>query len=97
MKKKFFSIVFLVLFIFIIVSCSISFFYKWFIYPQNFIVSEIDYKNNIVYIETPTGFIYSFYGVDDWLVGDHCSAIMFDNYTKNIIDDKIVSVKYCGF
>ena len=48
MKKKIFSIIFSVVFIFIIASCSISFFYKWFVYPQNFIVSEIDYRNNIV-------------------------------------------------
>lgn len=97
MKKIIISIICSTVIILSVINCSMPLFYRWFCYPQCFIVSEIDYKNNIVYIETPTGFIYSFYGVDDWFVGDHCSAIMFNNYTKNIIDDKIVSVKYCGF
>lgn len=97
MKKIIISIICSVIIILGVINCSMSFFYKWFCYPQSFIVSDIDYKNNIVYIATPTGFIYSFYNVDDWIIGDHCAAIMFNNYTKYIIDDKIISVKYCGF
>ena len=65
-------------------------------YPKSFVVDELDFQKDIVYIKDSLGFIYFFYGTEDWQTGDNCAAIMFNNHTENIFDDKIIDVKYCG-
>ena len=68
------------------------------IYPQTFIVSDIDKANDIVYLETPSGMIYTWQGVEDWMIGDIASAIMNNNKThQNITDDKIIKLQYAGY
>lgn len=65
-------------------------------YPQAYIVTEVDYATDMVEITSTTGFVYTFYGTEDWIVGDLCSCIMFDNGTENITDDIIVTCRYSG-
>lgn len=64
------------------------------VYPLTMKVVEVDTEADLVTAETYLGFMYAFYGVDDWQVGDCCSCIMFDNYTPEIMDDEIVQVAY---
>ena len=67
------------------------------IYPQTFIVYEIDREYDIIYLTTSTGFDYIWEGVEDWHAGDMASAIMNDNGTKNITDDEILTLRYTGY
>ena len=57
-------------------------------------VTDIDLDNDIVYVENWNGNVYSFYGVEDWFVGDYCSLVMGNNYTADITDDTIISIRY---
>ena len=67
------------------------------IYPATMQVTDIDYNNDVVTIETATGFTYEFYGAEDYTKGDLVSCIMFSNGTADITDDMILSVRYSGF
>lgn len=68
------------------------------IYPDAMVVDEIDKENDIVYIKTCAGNIYSFYGVEDWMVGDIVAVIMSDNGTpETITDDIIITTRYAGY
>lgn len=64
------------------------------LYPLSGTVSEIDRKNDLVTFETSSGFLFSFYGVEDWEIGDGVSAIMYDAGTEKIFDDVIISARY---
>lgn len=64
-------------------------------YPQTMIVTEV--KNNVVTIETATGYQYQFEGAEDWEVGDFCSCIMNSKGTETIFDDEIVQTRYSGW
>ncbi len=66
------------------------------IYPATMIAT--DAKNDIVTLETSTGYVYQFEGVEDYADGDLITCIMFDNFTPNDIkDDVIISHRYSGF
>lgn len=67
------------------------------LYPMMCVVTEVDYATDIVTIVNFTGFIYQFYGCEDWDVDDICSCIMSDNGTPPIFDDEVISVKYDGW
>lgn len=68
------------------------------IYPQTFIIDEIDEQNDLVYLATFSGFVYIWEGVDDWQVGDIGAAIMYNNNTPDdITDDYIMVLEYSGF
>lgn len=67
------------------------------LYPQSFRVASVDYDADIVTLETSTGFLYQFGGVEDWQPGDYCGAIMDDRGTAEIMDDIIFSLRYTGF
>lgn len=67
------------------------------VYPQTTIVTEVDYKSDLVTISTFTGVEYQFYGCEDWYVGDICSVIFCDNGTSTIYDDIIISTRYSGY
>ena len=56
-----------------------------------------DTSNNIVTMETATGYTYSFDVVEDWQVGDIATVMMHDNCTTDIADDVILHVTYSGF
>ncbi len=66
-------------------------------YPQTFIVSEIDEEADLVYLETFSGMVYTWEGVEDWQVSDIAAAIMNDNGTETITDDIIKQLKYTGY
>lgn len=66
------------------------------IYPQAYIVTDVNYETDVVEITSPTGFTYEFTGTEDWTVGDLCACLMYSNYTTNITDDTIITVRYAG-
>ena len=59
-------------------------------------VADIDCENDTVYAMDGSGHVWGFYGVDDWVVGDWASLILYDNNTPIIYDDVIVRVTYGG-
>lgn len=67
------------------------------IYPQSGIVTNVDYKNNIVTFQTFSGIEYQFNDCDDWIINDCVSCIMFTNYTDNVYDDIIIKYEYDGY
>ena len=61
-------------------------------------ITEIDEENNIITVTCGNGNMFSFYNTDgDWMLGDLCSLIMYDNGTEIVHDDKVVSVRYGGY
>lgn len=58
------------------------------------VFTVVDTNGDIVYIEDCTGNIFSFYGGDDWYVGDKCSCVMDNNCTASIKDDIVLSAHY---
>lgn len=81
-----FCFLFVILFICYCINCF---------YLQILTVTEIDYINDVVYIKTSEGFMYSFKGASDWIIGDKIAAIMFNKFSQDIKDDLIIKVKYC--
>ena len=67
------------------------------IYPQTAIVTEVNYTDDLVTVETFTGFQFSFEGCEDWMEGDCASLIMDDNGTDKIFDDLIIMARYSGW
>lgn len=65
------------------------------LYPMSATVSEV--KGNVVTVTNFNGIKYQFFGAEDWAVGDICAAIMNDNGTESVYDDKISAVRYCGW
>lgn len=65
-------------------------------YPLTTIVTEINPEIDVVSITDNNGFVWQFYGVEDWEEGDICSVIMNDNGTETIFDDIIVTTRYGG-
>ena len=65
-------------------------------YPLTTIVTEINPEIDVVSITDNNGFVWQFYGVEDWEEGDVCSVIMNDNGTETIFDDIIVTTRYGG-
>lgn len=66
------------------------------IYPNCGVVSELDYKQDIVYFTDSTDNIWGFYGIEDWQIGDIVTVIMDDMDTMMIYDDEIIMMVYCG-
>lgn len=64
------------------------------IYPTT--MQVIDVSNDLVTMETATGFVYQMQA-DDYEKGDLVSCIMFSNGTTNITDDIILAARYSGF
>ena len=67
------------------------------IYPETAKVVEVDYDTDTVTVETFTGFLFTFYGCEDWMVGDCASLIMEDNGTELVYDDEIIMAQYGGW
>lgn len=67
-------------------------------YPQTMVVTHVNEYIDSVTIETATGYQYSFWGIEDYQIGDVVAVTMNDNATENdITDDKIVEVRFSGF
>lgn len=67
------------------------------LYPQTFMVISVDNYENLVTIKDFNGNIWQFYGAEDWIENDICSAIMDNRGTKSIFDDEVISVRYSGW
>lgn len=67
------------------------------IYPLTAKVTEVNYDDDTVTVETFTGLLFSFEGCEDWAEGDCASLIMDDNGTEKIFDDEIVMAQYCAW
>ena len=67
------------------------------IYSLTTVVVDVDYENNRVYCKDFNGEVWCFNGCEDWIEGDIASMVMFDNGSKIIYDDEIISIKYCGW
>lgn len=65
-------------------------------YPLTAIVTETNPEIDVVTITNNSGFVWQFYGVEDWEEGDICSVIMNDNGTETILDDIIITTRYGG-
>ena len=64
------------------------------IYPLLTTVTEVDRNKDLVTVEDNNGFIWQFYGAEDWEEGDLCNCIMDTKGTEKIFDDEIIQVKY---
>ena len=60
-------------------------------------VVGLDRENDIVTVETASGFLFAFEGCSDYCEGDYVSAIMHTNGTPGIKDDYFVTVHYSGW
>lgn len=66
------------------------------IYSQTYIVTDVNHEQDIVTIESCTGYTYEFIGTEDYMQGDIVSCIMYNNQTDNITDDVILNIRYSG-
>lgn len=67
------------------------------LYPMTAIVTELDSEDDIIYVTTATGNEFTFFGCEDYYIGDYVSLIMWDNGTSSVYDDEILEVRYSGF
>lgn len=65
-------------------------------YPEVGKIVKVDEKNDIVYVQTALGHVFSFYGIEDLYVGDLLGMLMKDNGTEIVYDDEIVDITYRG-
>lgn len=67
------------------------------IYPQVFVVSEVNYEDNTILLVdcNEEGWIWE--GIEDYDIGDIVASIIDDNETETIYDDIIVMVRYAGY
>ena len=67
------------------------------LYPETARVVDLDYDADVVTVETFNGFLFSFYGCEDYCEGDGVALIMDDNGTEKVYDDCIVMAQYGGW
>lgn len=67
------------------------------LYPETARVVELNYDEDTVTVETFNGFLFAFYGCEDYCEGDGVALIMDDNGTEKVYDDCIIMVQYCGW
>jgi hypothetical protein len=62
------------------------------------IITVMDYKNDLVTVETANGLQYTFYGCEDYFGGDLVDLLMWDNGTpETVLDDLVIDANYSGF
>lgn len=59
-------------------------------------VVGFDYASDEVFFVDGAGIIWSFFGIEDWAIGDIVACVVSDNNTEEIYDDIILSVRYNG-
>ena len=68
------------------------------IYPETAMITNIDAENNLITVTCGNGNMFSFYSEsEDWICGDLCSLIMYNNRTVIVDDDKVIKSKYSGY
>lgn len=65
-------------------------------YPRTAIVYSFDTKSDTVKVIDFAGEMWEFTEIDDWMIGDIVSMMMYDNNTSLIYDDEIVEIRYSG-
>lgn len=63
-------------------------------YPLTVKITSLDKENDIVYCVDGSGFLWSFFGCEDWEVNDIASLLMNSHGTDIIYDDEIVLTHY---
>ena len=66
-------------------------------YASTTVVVDINYDTDTVVCEDSAGYVWEFYGAENWCIGDVCSMVMCDNGTPSILDDTIESVRYSDY
>ena len=85
-------------FIFCTFSMISSCYYVPTTYPHTAQVVYLNHHTNSVTVKTATGLIYTFGGIEDYMVGDYISLIMDTNGTPdNVVDDVVVQARYSGY
>ena len=64
------------------------------LYAEAGIVTELDYTTDMVTFMDARGMCWSFYGVEDWQVGDLLCAILYDAGTIDPLDDAVIGATY---
>ena len=67
------------------------------LYPQTAKVIALEYDEDVVVVETFTGFQFAFYGCEEWAEGDCASLIMDDCGTAEIADDVVLMAQYSAW
>lgn len=67
------------------------------IYAITTVVVEINHDEDTVACQDFNGNIWVFYGVEDWLVGDVATLVMWNCETDIIYDDEVMDVYYSGW
>lgn len=67
------------------------------IYPQTFVVGNVDYEHDIMTLVDCNENEWECYGIEDYNIGDIIAAIMNDNNTEIIFDDEIIDLRYAGY
>lgn len=65
-------------------------------YPISGTVVILNELSDTVHFLDLSGRVWSFYGVEDWQVGDSVAAIMDNMETDETKDDKVIKARYCG-
>lgn len=65
------------------------------LYPETGKVVEI--CNDEVVVETCTGNLFTFYGAEDWFIGDCVSLTMDSCGTQRVTDDIIIDAHYSAW
>lgn len=63
------------------------------LYPNVGIVTEVDMEADTVTWNDGWN-DWTFYGVEDWMVGDGIAVIMSDEGTESVKDDRMVEARY---
>lgn len=95
--KRFIPIICII--VILVVLSLVGFQYKFVknLYPTTMVVTEVDYKTDIVTMEDFNGNIWQFEGTEDWMTGDIVGCIMDSKGTDLIYDDEIVKIRYTGY
>lgn len=67
------------------------------LYSNCGVITEVDEKADTFVITDYRGQDWEMTGIEDWYEGDTCTMIMYDNGTRDIEDDEIVSITYTGY
>lgn len=64
------------------------------LYAEAGVVTELDYAADVVTFMDTRGMYWSFYGIEDWQVGDLLCAILYDAGTFDPLDDAVIGATY---
>lgn len=66
------------------------------VYPLAGRIVEIDNIDDTVTFEDGSGLLWTFYGVEDYAIGDVVACVVWDAGTQKVYDDEIIDVVYAG-